>query len=290
MEILRLENATSLSASFSVPTASSFYTLELDDLITGTSYSASTTSTSGSVAIFALPNHYLSYTGSLAASVKNQDSDIVNMTNIDIIRPYSNPSSLASVFSIKVSEAIEYEKLARYIIDSHTGGFNFIRKEKEFIGPGYDQLLIDEPIYKLYKIYENGELLYDVDSETNESNYKINRQLNSIILDIPESNRMNYKKVWRDRFLDTDFYEGYEYLVDADYGWKVIPEDIKEASAILVQDIVEDNLKYVNKYIESFDNDDFKIKFVKNFSAGTGNKIVDIILEKYQKTIRVGVL
>jgi hypothetical protein len=101
---------------------------------------------------------------------------------------------------------------------------------------------------------------------------------------------MNYKKVWRDRFLDTDFYEGYEYLVDADYGWKVIPEDIKEASAILVQDIVEDNLKYVNKYIESFDNDDFKIKFVKNFSAGTGNKIVDIILEKYQKTIRVGVL
>lgn len=290
MEILKLENATSLSASFSVTTASASYTLELDDLITGTFYSVNTTSTSGSVAIFALPNHYLSYTGSLAVSVKDENNDIVNMTNIDIVRPYSNPSSLASGLSIKVSEAIEYERLARYIIDLHTGGFKFIRKEKEFIGPGYDKILIDEPIYKLYKIYENGELLYDTDSQNNESSYKINKQLNAIILDIPESNRLNYKKVWRDRFLDVDFYEGYEYIVDADYGWKVIPEDIKEASALLVQDIVQDNLKYVNKYIESFDNDDFKIKFVKNFTAGTGNKIVDLILEKYQKTIRVGVL
>lgn len=290
MEILKLENTTSLSASFSVPTASASYTLELDDLITGVSYSASTTSTSGSVAIFTLPTHYLSYTGSLAGSVKNESSDIVNMTNIDIIRPYSIPSSLASAFSIRLSEAIEYERLARYIIDSHTGGFTFMRKQKEFIGTGNDELLIDEPIYKLYKIYENGELLYDVDSDNNESDYKIHKQLNAIVLDIPESNRLNYKKVWRDRYLDTDFYEGYEYLVDADYGWKVIPEDIKEASILLVQDIVQDNLKYVNKYIESFDNDDFKIKFVKNFSAGTGNKLVDIILEKYQKTIRVGVL
>jgi hypothetical protein len=291
MELLRLNTTTSLSASFSGLTASSNYTLELDDLITSASFSASATANTSGVATFTMPSHYLSYNGSLAASVKNNAGDVVNMTNIDVVRPYATPSVLASALSIKTSEAIEYEKLARYIIDSHTGGFNFIKKQKEFIGNGTDELMIDEPIYKLYKVYENGELMYDYTLETNEVNYKINKQLNAIVVYLPEgTNRINYPKVWRDRFLDIDFFEGYEYLVEADYGWKVIPEDIQEACSLLVQDIVEDNLKYVNKYIESFDNDDFKIKFSKNWTASTGNRVVDRILERYQKPIRVGVL
>jgi hypothetical protein len=291
MELLRLNTTTSLSASFSGLSASSNYTLELDDLITSTSFSASATANTSGVATFTMPSHYLSYNGSLAASVKNNAGDVVNMTNIDVVRPYATPSVLASALSIKTSEAIEYEKLARYIIDSHTGGFTFIRKEKEFIGNGTDELMIDEPIYKLYKVYENGQLMYDYAAETNDVNYKINRQLNAVVVDLPEgTNRINYPKVWRDRFLDIDFFEGYEYILDADYGWKVIPEDIQEACSLLVQDIVEDNLRYVNKYIESFDNDDFKIKFSKNWTATTGNRVVDRILERYQKPIRVGVL
>ena len=290
MEILRLNNTTSLSASFSGLTASASYNIELDDLITGLSYSASATANPSGVASFVMPSHYLTYTGSLAASVKNLSGDTVNITNIDVVRPYSSISALASTLKITNAQAIEYERLSRYIIDSLTGGFKFIKKEKEFIGAGTDELLIDEPIYRLYKLYENGELIYNVDSQNNESDYKINKQLNAIILDIPESNRINYAKVWRDRFLDIDFSEGYEYVVEADYGWVVIPQDIQEASELLVQDIVEDNLRYVNKYIESFDNDDFKIKFAKNWTASTGNRIVDRILERYQKPIRVGVL
>ena len=290
MELLRLSNTTSLSASFSGLTASTNYILELDDLITGTAYSASATSNASGIVSFSMPSHYLTYTGSLSASVKDTGGDIKVITNIDVIRPYSTPSELASALSIKTSEATEYERLARYIIDAHTGGFTYMRKEKEFIGDGSDQLLIDEPIQTLYKLYENGELMYDASSNTNEADYKINRQLNAIVLDIPEGNRVNYPKVWRDRFLDIDFFDGYEYVVDADYGWKVIPQDIQDASALLVQDIVGDNLKYVNKYIESFSNDDFNIKFSKNFTATTGNRVVDRILERYQKPIRVGVL
>jgi hypothetical protein len=289
MELLRLNNTTSLSASFSGLTASFSYTIELDDLIIGTSYSASATANGSGVVSFVMPNHYLTYTGSLSASVKDENDDLVNITNIDIVRPYSNPNTIATALSIKVSEATEYERLARYIIDSHTGGFSFIRKEKEFIGDGSDQLLIDENIHKLYKLYENGELMYDSTSENNESDYKIHRQLNAIVLDIPEGNRIDYPKIWRDRFLDIDFFNGYEYVVDGDFGWKVIPQDIQDASELLVQDIANDSLRYVNRYIESFDNDDFKIKFSKNWTSSTGNRVVDRILERYQKPILPGV-
>ena len=291
MELLRLENTTSLSASFSGLTASASYTIELDDLLTGTSYSASAVANGSGAVSFAMPSHYLTYTGSLAASVKNSAGDTVVITNIDVVRPYTNPTTIASTLSIKASEATEYERLARYIIDSHTSGFSFVRKEKEVIGSGTDELLLDEPIYKLYKLYENEQLMYDVSSNTNESNYKINKQINAIVLDVTEgTNRINYPKIWRDRFLDIDFFEGYEYIVDGDYGYKVIPQDIKDAAELLIQDMVQGNLKYVNKYIESFDNDDFKIKFVKGASESTGNKIVDRILEKYQRSLRVGVL
>lgn len=291
MEILRLNNSTSLSASFSGLTASGSYTLDLDDLITSNSYSASAIANTSGVATFTLPSYYLTYTGSLAASVKDSSEDIVNITNIDIIRPYCNISSIASALNIKNSEAIEYERIARYIIDSHTGPFTYIRKEKEFVGDGSDQLLLDETINNLYKVYENEQLMYDSQVEINEVEYKINKQLNAIVVNIPEgTNRINYPKVWRDRFLDVDFFDGYEYIVDGDYGWRVIPQDIQEASQLLIQDIVDDNLRYINKYIESFDNDDFKIKFAKNWTSTTGNRVVDRILEKYQKPIRVGVL
>ena len=263
--------------------------IKLDDLLTGTSYSASAIANTSGIASFAMPSHYLTYTGSLSASVKDSQDNLVNMTNIDIVRPYSNPNTTATALSIKTSEATEYERLARYIIDSYTGGFNFIRKEKEFIGDGSDQLLIDENIHKLYKLYENGELIYDSESNTNESDYKIHKQLNAIVLDIPEGNRIDYPKIWRDRFLDVDFFSGYEYVVDGDFGWKVIPQDIQDASEMLIQDIANDSLRYVNRYIESFDNDDFKIKFAKNWSSSTGNRVVDRILERYQKPILPGV-
>jgi hypothetical protein len=289
MELLRLNNTTSLSASFSSLTASASYNIELDDLLTGISYSASAIANASGIASFAMPSHYLTYTGSLSASVKDSQNNLVNMTNIDIVRPYSNPNTTATALSIKTSEAIEHERLARYIIDSYTGGFNFIRKEKEFIGDGSDQLLIDENIHKLYKLYENGELIYDSESNTNESEYKIHKQLNAIVLDIPEGNRIDYPKIWRDRFLDVDFFSGYEYVVDGDFGWKVIPQDIQDASEMLIQDIANDSLRYVNRYIESFDNDDFKIKFAKNWSSSTGNRVVDRILERYQKPILPGV-
>ena len=290
MELLRLENTTSLSASFSGLTASASYTIDLDDLITGTSYSASAVANGSGTAIFAMPSHYLTYTGNLSASVKNSAGDIVNITNIDIVRPYCDLNSLVTNLDIKMAKAIEYERLARYIIDSHTNGFSYIRKTKELIGNGTDELLLDETIHSLYKVYENEQLMYDSTIENNEVEYKINRQLNAIVVDIPEgTNRINYAKQWRDRFLDIDFFDGYEYLIDGDYGWRVIPQDIKEACELLIQDIFKDNIKYINRYIESFDNDDFKIKFVKNWTATTGNLVVDRILEKYKKPIRVGV-
>jgi hypothetical protein len=217
------------------------------------------------------------------------------MTNIEIVRPYCNLDSVASALSITDGSEIGYERLARYIIDSQTQGFPFARKEKDIMGMGMDYLPIDEKIYKIYKVYQNEELVYDsnLSASVNSITFTITKDGSSITNVENESdaeNKSNYRPVWHERYLDSTFAEGSEYRVDADYGWKVVPQDIQEACEMLVQDIKSDNLKYISRYIESFDNQDFKIKFAKNPTTNTGNMFVDKILEKYRNRLRIGVL
>lgn len=293
MEILNYHNGV-LSASVSGLTASTNYLIELNDLITGEEYSASASSLTSGTVVFALPEYFTPYTAKLAASVKElQSEDLVKMFNIDIVRPYADISSMAAVLKISTTKATEYERLARYIIDAYTGGFDYLRKKKEFTGTASDELLIDEVLTgKIYSILENNEPFFERDPDVFDKNqeYVYKKQLSAIVYNKSEgNNRAEYTVVWRDRYLDIEFADGFEYLVDAEFGWKVIPQDIQEATELLVQDIVEDNLKYINKYIESFDNDDFKIKFAKNWSSSTGNRVVDRILERYQKPILPGV-
>jgi hypothetical protein len=290
MEILRHTDTTSLVASFQV-SSSAVHTLEYDDLITGQSYSASATPLFGSVS-FTLNSRYLTYTGNLAASVKKSNGDVVVLTNIDVVRPYCNTDNVAAALDITDGSELDYERIARYIIDAQTQGFPFVRKEKEVVGNGSDYLPVDEKIYKIYKVYQNGYLLFDSTSQTNEVNFLISKDGTSIISIDPEvpENKINYKQVWRERYLDADFNEGSEYIIDGDFGWKVIPQDVQEASELLIQDMKNNTLQYVNRYIESFDNDDYKIKFAKGALTNTGNVIVDKILEKYRNRIRLGVL
>lgn len=290
MEVLRI-NGSIPTVSFSDLVPSGVYTIEYSDLLTDEIFSASASANGSGDITFTLDDKYISYDGNLEARVLDTYDEEVIVTNIDVLRPYCDIYSLATELNKTVAQIKEMERIARYIVDSETfGGFKFVRKEKEVVGMGSDYLVIDEKIYKLYKLYENLELVYDVNAETNDQEFEISKDKTSIILTQTETNRVNYNRVWRDRYLDVDFADGFEYLVDADFGWKVIPQDIQEATRLLVSDISSDNMRYVNKYIESFDNDDFKIKFAKNFNASTGNLVVDRILQKYKNNIRLGVL
>jgi hypothetical protein len=290
MEVLRI-NGSVPTVSFSDLVPSGVYTIEYSDLLTDETFSASASANGSGDITFTLNDKYISYDGNLEARVLDTYDEEVIVTNIDVLRPYCDIYSLATELNKTVAQIKEMERIARYIVDSETfGGFKFVRKEKEVVGMGSDYLVIDEKIYKLYKLYENLELVYDVSAEANDQEFEISKDKTSIVLTQTETNRVNYNRVWRDRYLDVDFADGFEYLVDADFGWKVIPQDIQEATRLLVSDISSDNMRYVNKYIESFDNDDFKIKFAKNFNASTGNLVVDRILQKYKNNIRLGVL
>jgi len=288
MEVLRLPETTSVKARFLVPTANALYTATYTDLITGQSYSASATSGSDKVVSFTLNNYYLTYYGNLEFDIY-QNSGLVYSTGLDVIRPYCDITAVKNRLNLTTDQTIKYESIARSIIESEAGSFYFIRKNKEVAGMGMDYLPVNERVIKLYKMYENGYIVHDInDSELNL--YKVSLDGTSIVPSEATDNKLEYPKVWRDRYYDAAFAAGYDYLLDADFGYKVVPGDIQKACEMLIQDIATGNMQYINKYIESFDNVEFKINFSKTYINGTGNFTVDNILSKYKNIINIGVI
>jgi hypothetical protein len=291
MEVLR-NNGQVPTVLFAGLVPSAAYTLSYTDLVNDLEFLDESTSNVSGEVTFTLDARYAKYDGILDAVITNYLDEEVITTNIDVVRPYVlDLLSLSTTLNKSLSAVKDMERTARYIIDSEVSrGFGFVRKEKEVVGNGSDYLVINEKINKLYKVYENGILLYDSTSQTNEVNFAISKDKTSIVPVDAQQNKTEYPEVWRDRYLSRIFADGYDYVIDADYGYKVVPQDIQEAAQLLCADLSSDNMKYLNKYIESFDNQDFKIKFAKNFNASTGNLVVDRILQKYKNDIRVGVL
>jgi hypothetical protein len=290
MEALRINGQTP-SVTFTGLLPGSEYTLTYTDLSTQEEYTSTQESDTSGEAVFTLNSYYDNYDAVLDATLFNYLDEVESVAGIEVIRPYTNIASLATDLNKTYDQAKDTERTARFIIDSESAKtFGFVRKEKEFIGNGSDYLVIDEKIHKLYKVYENGNLLYDSTQENNLVTYTISKDGTSIIPVYIEANKTEYPQVWRDRYLSRAFADGYDYVVEADFGYKVIPQDIQEATKLLCSDISSGNMQYINNYIESFDNADFKIKFAKNFVNGTGNLIVDKILSKYKNSIKIGVL
>jgi hypothetical protein len=87
------------------------------------------------------------------------------------------------------------------------------------------------------------------------------------------------------------FTNGHDYLFVLDEGFRAIPADVEKATAMLIHDLKCGNLDYYKKYVTSYNTDQFRIQFDKKMLEGTGNLVVDKILDKYMKSItKVGVL
>lgn len=289
MEILRLPETTSIHIDLTMPSASSQYFMQYEDLVTGESLSASATSNTSKIARFVFDPRYLFYSANLFANIYDSEETIVLSIGIDIVKPYCDITTVKSKLGITTAQAVEAEKVARRIIEAEVNSFQFNRRLKEVIGMGIDYLPIDERIVKIYQMWENGEKIY-VNGDDSYDKYTISVDKTSIILDDEIQNKVEYTKVWRDRNYATTFCPGCDYLIDGDFGYQVIPSDIQEACEILMQDLVQGNTKYFSRNITEFDNKEFKIKFSPSSSNGTGNLIVDKLLTRYKNRIRPGVI
>jgi hypothetical protein len=246
----------------------------------------------------------------------DQDSIVVE-DNLEIKRPYVDPNRLATTAS-EIAEYAKHERIARAIIDSITGGFYYTSEWVDHVGQGTDYLPIWQRAYKIVEAYENSSLVYDARLESpvlGEWSYELTKDKTAIIKNAAtaglvenrsEQKGLNLHVAPSDSFnvYDTDysenaytfstgaaFPEGWDYLFLLETGYKVVPHDIYEAALMLIDDISCGKIDYYKRYVTSYNTEQFRVQFDKTVLDGTGNMLVDKILDKYKQTItRIGIL
>lgn len=78
------------------------------------------------------------------------------------------------------------------------------------------------------------------------------------------------------------FPEGHDFTFILDAGYKSIPPDVEKAAQILVEELKCGNNDYYKRFVTQYKTDQFDIKFAPQFLEGTGNMLVDKILNNYK--------
>jgi hypothetical protein len=255
--------------------------------------------------------------------------DLVWTDTLTIMRPYVDPRTIADTPD-DVADAAMYESISRSLINSITGGFMYTREVVETTGLGADYLAIPFRINKIVRVYENDVIVYDTEPSdpntwTNTREYIISPDKTSITVYMPTANGINRLQSrpvmnprgasdsftlyntndspnFSDAIYDTKtfvdmaantamFPESWDYTVIIEAGWPIIPQDIKQATKLLISDMQCNNLPYINSYVTNFKSDQFTVVFDPEAFKDTGNRIVDRILSAYPRPYhRIGVL
>lgn len=184
-------------------------------------------------------------------------------------------------------ELVSAEKLARTIIDGYTmQSFGRYYGTQEQIGIGSDSIELTEKMIKLYKVYENGLLVVDntVTPKVNSFGFEVEISPTGKAIrivnpgwDIRYDNQVDPTIMYYGKFRDQA-----RYKFEGDIGYKYVPEDIKIASMLLVNDIISNDFNWRNKYLKKVNLSEISFEMAGGAFNGTGNIAVDNILDLYR--------
>jgi len=292
MEILRVSPYADISVDFVVPAgiASSPITVTITDMA-DLSVSSLTflNKSAGNILDISLPGKYdSSYRVEIVKSPGTINEVFLQDETYEIVRPYVDPSTKASTASDIATYAIN-EEIARAVIDSIiTEGFYYKKKVLNFTGTGSDYLPIWDDVKKVLEVYENNKLVEDRQYEvTSDKTAIVEKSLDNInraesaplVLPAAASDSLDPQFVYR------GFGKTWDYRITVEHGYTAVPSDIVRATEMLVHDIECGKLDYYKRFISSYNTDQFRIQFDKALFNGTGNLLVDKILDKYTNNI-----
>lgn len=315
--IVRRQPPYPIDITYDVPMPNTDYFFTIENSPKTVEASVMLTSNANSKIVYTLTGDFIKYDADYAVLIYETGTDeeehIVVQDILNVIRPYVDVRTMGTTASeIRLLE--EQELLARTIINSIVGpqGFLFEKNILEVVGQGSDYIPLWNLAYKVLKVYENSELVYD--SSLPEPAiagyiYGITMDRTAIYKDAADTGSYNrsekaplkYRQSASDSFnaysaLDTPtfsssntgvmFPEGVDYIIIYETGHRVIPNDIRDATVRLMDDIACNKLDYYKRSIDQYQTDQFTITWDQRHLDGTGNLFVDKALEKYTTTIR----
>jgi len=296
MEVMRVPPYP-ITTTWTLPIPNYTYIQYVEDLVDHSVVETEVTSDVNGVVLYELPLEKVQYDRKFY--IKFYDTEHIHTLyeeNLDIIRPYVNATKMATTAS-EVAEYRMQELLARAVIDTIIpNGFYNHKQVIQAVGQGTDYFPVWHDTNKVLKVYENNILVYDIETpETNIYDYIItldNSAIQRVVLDAYNRSEQSPPNIPVARgdlgyygYESVGFPAGYDYTFIVDSGYKTIPSDVEIATKALIEDISCGKLDYYKRYVTAYNTDQFRIQFDKSVLNGTGNMLVDKILDKYANTI-----
>jgi hypothetical protein len=298
MEILRAQPYSNLTISFQIPAI-----VSIDSDITVTVIDLSDLSVQDTFLFVGMSGDTIQYP---LNSKYDTEYHVIITAELDeietlfddtfaLVRPYVAPSTLGQNAS-EIAEYTRYEEIARAIIDSIIPeGFYYKKKVLETVGLGADYIPLWMDAKKILSVYENNVLVTDRVYEITKDKTAITEKMLDMV-NRDEQAPLIMPTAMSD-IVDANlpplrgFPNGYDYRFVLESGYPSVPSDIARAATLLIDDIKCGRIDYYQRYITSYNTDQFRLQFDKRLFEGTGNIVVDKILSKYAKSItRLGVL
>jgi hypothetical protein len=228
-------------------------------------YSGVSTYTSGEHTVD-IPASKFAYNGSYLLEVGTEDFDI------DAITPLLTKTEMQEIAPSLDDEDYEFiEEAVRYVIESVTAQvFAPTEGIKEFKVYGNDAQIARLP-----------ERAYSVDTD----NYRLLEDNWSVTYLEPGEYTVS-------PIVAPNYYRRFKqgtYEIQAEWGWEFIPAQVKFAAKKLFNDYACKESLYRERYAKDVAAADWKLSFWRDSINGTGNVIVDQILEKFS-VHRLGVI
>jgi hypothetical protein len=207
----------------------------------------------------------------------------------DIIEYYNfgtRPSDLnyKSEQEIQAAEFIARMQIENYTQQTFGRGWG----QQEIFGNGSDALELTERMLQVEKLYENGLLVLDYtqDPEFNTFGWEVELTPTNRAIRIVNQDYMN-AIAYDSTFDPTVMYSGvfrssYRYMVYGEKGWSYVPQDVRRCTVILAGDYLSQDAQWRQKYLSKVNLSEVSFELAKGAFNGTGNAIVDQILDSYR--------
>lgn len=215
----------------------------------------------------------------------------------EVYTPYASISEVIDYYEFStrpedlnyrsVQEIINAEAIARKQVEAYTSQtFGRAWGSQEIFGNGSDALELTQRMVSVSKLYQDGVLVLDYTTDPVYNNFGAGVELTPTYKAI----RIKGESVTYDNRLDPtilyygQFRNGSRYLVYGEIGWPYVPTDIKNCTILLAGDYLSQDSKWRNKYLTKINLGETSFEIGKGAFNGTGNVIVDSILDHYRST------
>jgi len=217
---------------------------------------------------------------------------------VEVVAPYFEADDLwsfagdlapAGANAQTIEDVQRAEGIVRGIIDAYCRQEfqNFGKQTRMYLGNGSSELLINDKIYKLYTVQSDNLVLFDRDGAGDV-------QTEIVTWDDGLPHLIRRKAQTTAPFYDIKadispgllqarkiFKSGVPYYVEADFGWKNVPNNVRTAAMILAKDYFEENDVYHQQNITVVRSADYRMEFGAEHHTTTGNVHADQLLTDY---------